>query len=421
MNKRTAVVKCLSIMALALLVCSMATIPGAGATKDAITIEFFHYQWLEAGKKDILGEIVDEFERQFPNIRVKRTPVSFTQTRDVLFTRIAGGTAPDVAVVLHDSIGKMMASNYLEPLSDYIDLSPVKDKLVGSTELARGKDGKYYAIVQENIPHEMFYNKRLFEEAGVKVPTTIDEFFEVSAKLTKPGQYAYFIVTNPAETSRMFFDLTKWVYGFDGRWSRNGRLTINEPNVVKAIEMYKKVYDSKTVPWGIDKSTARQLFLQGKVATCFDGSYFYEWVRAGNPKTAAELGAARIPLPTGIAAGEVLFLGVPKNAPNKAAAMELIRFWLRPDIQRKYLEATQVEGAMSGMASDEFLKARPWYRAYDGAPMVVAVPEGFEDFTPEIEQIVTNKVGEVLYKSKAAQTAMDEAQRQIEDLISRKK
>ena len=43
--------------------------------------------------------------------------------------------------------------------------------------------------------------------------------------------------------------------------------------------------------------------------------------------------------------------------------MELIRFWLRPDIQRKALEATQVEGAMSGMASDEFLKARPWYKA----------------------------------------------------------
>ena len=148
MNKRTAVVKCLSIMALALLVCSMAAIPGAGATKDAITIEFFHYQWLEAGKKDILGEIVDEFERQFPSIRVKRTPVSFTQTRDILFTRIAGGTAPDVAVVLHDSIGKMMASNYLEPLSDYIDLSPVKDKLVGSTELARGKDGSIYAIAK---------------------------------------------------------------------------------------------------------------------------------------------------------------------------------------------------------------------------------------------------------------------------------
>ena len=48
----------------------------------------------------------------------------------------------------------------------------------------------------------MFYNKRLFEEAGVKVPTTIDEFFEVSAKLTKPGQYAYFIDDEPSRNQQ---------------------------------------------------------------------------------------------------------------------------------------------------------------------------------------------------------------------------
>ncbi|MGE5573640.1 MAG: ABC transporter substrate-binding protein [Bacteroidota bacterium] len=419
MKHKAIALRRLVFMVLTLFVSIVVSIPAIGGGKT--TIEFFHYQWMEAGKKDILGEIVDEFERQFPDIKVKRTPVSFTQARDVLFTRIAGGTAPDVAVVTHDSIGKMMSSNYLEPLNGYIDFDSIKDKLVNTAELARGNDGKYYAIVQENIPNAMFYNKRLFAEAGLKVPTTIDEFFEVSAKLTKPGQYAYFIVTNPAETSRMFFDLTKWVYGLDGRWSRNGKLTVNEPNVVKAIEMYKKVYDSKTVPWGIDKSTARQLFMQGKIAMCFDGSYFYEWVRAGNPETAKELGAARIPLPSGVAAGEVLFLAVPKNAPNKTAAMELMKFWLRPDIQRKYLEVTHVEGTMKGMASAKFLQANPWYVAFDGAPSVPAVPEGFEDFFPEIQQIVTNKVGEVLYKGKSAQTAMDEAQRQIEDVISRKK
>ncbi|HHV39704.1 MAG TPA: sugar ABC transporter substrate-binding protein [Tepidimicrobium sp.] len=421
MKHKATIIKYVVFMIVTLFVSSLLPIPILGQAKT--TIEFFHYQWLEPGKKDILGTVVDMFEEQFPHINVKRTPVPFTDARDVLFTRIAGGTAPDVAVITFESLGKMMDSNYLEPLNQYIEFDLIKDKLVGSAELARGDDRIYYAIVQENIPNAMFYNKRLFAEEGLDIPTTIDEFFDVSKKLTKPelGQYAYFIVTNPAETGRMFFDLSKWVYGFDGRWARNGELTVNEPNVVKAIEMYKQVYDSKTVPWGIDKSTARTLFSQGKIAMCFDGSYFYEWVHASNPETAKELGAARIPLPSGTSAGEVLFLGIPRNAPNKAAAAEFIKLMLNPDIQAKYLEATRVEGAMKGMASEEFMKAYSWYQAFDGAPMIPSLAEGFEEFHPEIQQIVTNKVGEVLHRGKPAQTAMNEAQREIEDVLSRKR
>lgn len=385
-------------------------------------VEFMHYQWLEPGKKDILNGLADTFEKEFQGVKIKRTPVPFGQYRDVVFTRIAGGTAPDIIVGLHDTLPKLISSGYLEPLDKYIDFSKIKDRLVDSSSIAIGPDGRYYGVVQENIPHEMFYNKRLFKEAGVKVPTTIEEFFEAGKKLTKPGeQYAYFIVTNPAETSRMFFDVSKWVYGFGGRWARNGVLTLNEPNVIKAIEMYKKVYDSKMVPWGVDKSTARKLFFQGKVAMAFEGSYFYEWVRAENPELATDLGASRVPFPTGTTAGEILFLAIPKNAPHKETAAEFLKFLLRPEIQRRYVEETKVASALQGVASEDFIKRFPWYSAFDGAPMIPAVAEGLEEFTPEIQQIVTNKVAEVLHVNKPAHVAMDEAQKEAEAMIRRKK
>lgn len=263
------------------------------------TIEFMHYQFLEAGKKDIIDELISMFEAQNPGIKVKKTPVPLADIQKVLSTRIAGNNAPDISV-LGGIQSKAIALGWLEPLNNYIDFAPLKNLLCSAwDEESKGADGKYYAFVQESMAHQMFYNKRLFAEAGVKVPTTIDEFFDAAKKLTKNNeQYGYYLVTNPAETARMFFDITKWVYAYDGRWSRNNALTLNEANVIKAVEMYKKLYDAKVVPWGTDKGTSRKLFWAGKIAMAFEGPYFYEWIRANNPDLLKDIGTAPVPFPS---------------------------------------------------------------------------------------------------------------------------
>ncbi len=385
-------------------------------------VEWMHWHWLEPGKKDIMGEFVDRFEKESGNT-VRKTPVAYGQYRDTMFTRLAGGTAPDVVVGVQDNFARLISAGYLEPLDNHIDLGALKGKLIDNMKMAMGPDGKTYGIIQENIAHNMVYNKRLFEQAGVKVPTTIEEFWAAGQKITKQGdQYTYFMVNSTSEMGRMFFDLSKWVYGFDGRWARKGTLTLNDPNTIKAVEMYKKTYDTKMVPWGTDKSTGRKLFFQGKMATAFEGPYFFSWVKDQNPDLVKDLGAAVVPFPTKTTAAELLIMAVPKGAPHKAAAIELMKFWLKPETQRKYVEVTQCEGAMKGMVSEEFKKQYPWYTAaFDGAKAIPAVPEGLEEFTPEVQQVVTNKVSEVLHANKPAKTAMDEAQKEAQEMINRKK
>jgi len=383
-------------------------------------IEFMHYQFLEPGKKEIMDELISKFESENPGIKVTKTPVPLADIPKVLSTRIAGNNPPDISV-MSTITSKAIALGWLEPLNDYIDFSSVKGMLCSAwDEEAKGPDGKYYVFVQENMPHQMFYNKRLFAEAGLNVPTTIEEFFDAAKKLTKGNQqYGYFIVTNPAETGRMFMDISRWVYAYDGRWSRNNVLTLNEPNVIKAVEMYKKIYDSKVVPWGTDKGTSRELFWNGKIAMAFEGPYFYEWIRANNPSLLSDIGTAPVPFPSHLCAAENLYLGIPKNAPNKQAAMKFLNFLIRKDIQQWYIEKTCIEGALTGMASTAFLNANPWYKPFIGAKTRSTTIEGFSEYQTEISQIVTNQLGQVLYNNKSAKTAMDDAQKEALELVSR--
>ncbi|MCE5198555.1 MAG: sugar ABC transporter substrate-binding protein [Armatimonadota bacterium] len=135
----------------------------------------------------IRKESITLFEKKHPNIHVINDPDAGPQR---LLTQIAGDVPPDVMAIYEPSILYIFAQNDL-----LLDLSPyVKEYNIPVDDLYPQLDpyvrvGKKIVGIPENCgTYVVFYNKKLFREAGVPYPRpgwTWDECLDSAKKLTK--------------------------------------------------------------------------------------------------------------------------------------------------------------------------------------------------------------------------------------------
>lgn len=135
----------------------------------------------------IRKEQIKLFEASHPDIRVINDPGAESQR---LLTQLAGGVPPDVMALYDPQTIRLFARNgVLEDLGPYVrkyDL-PV-DRLYPALKPYIYYEGKIVGIPENCGPYVLFYNKKLFREAGVPYPKpgwTWDECLEAAKKLTQ--------------------------------------------------------------------------------------------------------------------------------------------------------------------------------------------------------------------------------------------
>ncbi|MBP1995374.1 ABC transporter substrate-binding protein [Paenibacillus eucommiae] len=139
-------------------------------------------------------EIIDDFIAKFPNIQTEIVEAPWEDFSTKITTEIAGGTAPDIwfqenAIIL--GYGKRGVA---EDLTPYIEKDLKAEDYSSGLYAAKATDGKVYGIPHGLNPVALAYNKQIFADAGVPLPTddwTYDDMIEAAKKLTKPDQYGF--------------------------------------------------------------------------------------------------------------------------------------------------------------------------------------------------------------------------------------
>jgi ABC-type glycerol-3-phosphate transport system substrate-binding protein len=248
-----------------------------------VTIDFW-FPWSGDFQKDFKQYVLDEFEKKYPNIKVKMTFVETTgqtQASDKLLTAIAGGNAPDVALFDRFLIGSWAAKNSLEDLTSYVDADGIKpeDYYPGVWAEAVYKD-KVYGLPWNTDTRAMYYNKTLMKAAGLdpeQPPKTISELDEMAEKIYKKGSNGKYTDVGFVPWMNQGYLYTQgWNWG--GQWERDGQLTPNDPQIVKALEWmagYAKKYDISNLTSFSDAmgQTGMNPFWTGKVGFVFDGNW----------------------------------------------------------------------------------------------------------------------------------------------------
>lgn len=146
-----------------------------------------------AQELEIHQQKFDLFTEANPNVTIE--PVDIGSERfQKLMTLISSGTAPDI-IYINEWTYSLAYRNVLYGLNELVerdnfDLSAFPESLLTPLRY----EGELYALPQEVSPYVIYYNKDMFTEAGVELPTddwTIDDFYSAAKALTNPEKNVY--------------------------------------------------------------------------------------------------------------------------------------------------------------------------------------------------------------------------------------
>lgn len=123
---------------------------------------------------------------EISGVKVKFEGTASSQYNANLRLQLDNGTAPDLWYSRSYKTGEeLYTAGYA---MDVTDIPGVKENFTDSALGAwRAEDGKMFAVPFGAVSQVVYYNTRIFEEQGLKVPTTYEEFIEVCQKLKDAG------------------------------------------------------------------------------------------------------------------------------------------------------------------------------------------------------------------------------------------
>jgi len=158
---------------------------GGGGGGDKVTLEMRAITDNQASWEQLIAQ----YKKVQPNVTIKASFAPTDQLQTALRAQLGAGGGPDLHVVWPGN-GSAMAVQQLAPTGLLEDLSDQKwvKTIPEKTRPLLGVDGKTYMWSPSTTPIGAIYNKKVFKDLGVKVPTTWQEFLDASAKIKKAGK-----------------------------------------------------------------------------------------------------------------------------------------------------------------------------------------------------------------------------------------
>jgi multiple sugar transport system substrate-binding protein len=289
-------------LALALLLALAACGNGgdSGQSSEDVEINYFSFS-ANPDYEAQLNDMVAAFEDENPGIKVNLESAPYDSYFTKLQTLLAGGTPPDVYEINYENFVSYASKDVLLDLTDLvaadssIDLSKVNETAFNAYQY----EGKQYGMTEAFSNVLTFYNKALFDEAGVAYPTadwTWDDETEAARKITDADGRVY--GTYSPVTMNEFFKVIAQNGG--SIYDSSGNLAINDAKNVEALQhMVDLVLVDKVTPNLAEMSgqKSEDLFLNGQLGIVHTGIWLFgafedadfEWdiqVEAGNTQKA---------------------------------------------------------------------------------------------------------------------------------------
>jgi multiple sugar transport system substrate-binding protein len=368
-------------------------------------------------EQKIYAEAVARFKQRYPNVEVKDnyTPVVlWSDYANKLTTTIAGGQVPDLIHVAIEGTRLVISKGLIEPLDDYIagdaDMQALlTNEMAQPLKDAFTLDGKLYQIPVEWNNMVMFYNTKMFADAGLTPPVaewTWDDFLNAAKALTKGSGgdkvYGYGV-------SFFTFGLVPWMltnstYPLTDDWSESNLL---DPKVLEVVTFLHDLIRVHEVSPAVEGADNGQLFPAGKVAM----SGFGRWPLPGF----AAAGFKDFDIqywPRKTAATSIHGIGgwgISPKSENKALAWELVKEFTNKQVNDAFVTAgASIPALRSSAESAEFLSFPPNAKIYyeslnDTKP--VPSPANFNEF----ESILLRHLGEIFTDSTSPEDGLKAA------------
>lgn len=316
---------------------------------EPVTIKFANYAVLEAGYDKFWEDVKKGFEEKYPNIQIEYMTAEYGQMLTQVVTWAGGGEIVDLVLGEIPWIPTLADAGLAVPVTDAFSedyLSQIYPSMLEATNV----DGVPYGIPMYASPFVMFYNKDLFEQAGLDPnapPTTVAEMMEVAPKLaalkTADGNPVYPFGMTTGSVSVSGSCLTSLIYGFGGSvLDADGNLDVDNDGFKQTFEFIKELDDKGYNPQVSKLKDLRNLFALGQLGMYYDTSWGFNGVNSIN-SNAKEFIASAAPLSGGAGKGESLiqahtFMMANNGEAQVEATKLLIKYILTEKVLAPYLQ-----------------------------------------------------------------------------------
>lgn len=231
----------------------------------------------DSNQESGLKAMADGFMAENPNITVNVETVPWDEYWTRLQAAAQGGDMPDIVVMHPDEVENYAQGGMLMDLTDILDgevanRSNFPDYVIEDFSV----DGRDYGIPKDIGTMALFYNKDLFDQAGVAYPTndwTWDDLMTNAEALTDSDKGIYGF--NAVNDGQNYYWNLIWQNGGDVWDEETNTCTFDSPETVEAMEyavsFIEKGYSPTAAAFA--NLSADEYFESGKTAMTFAGSW----------------------------------------------------------------------------------------------------------------------------------------------------
>lgn len=386
--------------------------------EEPVEIQFWHNYDAGAGQIDVLNQLIAKFESENEDVKVKQLYLEWSALKNNVVAGATTGMLPDV---LRGDIGfvpQFQSLNVLAEMSAFPDYTVMAEKILEAPNSSAKMDGKFYGIAANTNTKVLFYNKKMFADAGITVPTTQAEMWEAAKKLSKDRTIGF------VEAWTGVWNVGPYI------WSNGGDILapdystatgyINGLIAVQTIQTLADLYKAKALtgpsmdPGAVGDTDG---WAAGTYAMEVDGPWRDTSAKAAN----IDIGCVNLPTgtasSTSVLGGEDFLMFKTSDEDHQDAAWRFIKFMVGKDAQVAMSKVGQMPVNKEALADPEAIEAMPLLPVFTEA-LKTARARPVTPKWSDMENIIATKVAEAITGTKPVQTALDEAAAEIDQLIA---
>jgi raffinose/stachyose/melibiose transport system substrate-binding protein len=326
---------------------------GGGGGADENTLVLWSVTQ-ETTQRAAMDTIIAEFEEANPGTKIELEERSVDEMKTAMRQTAGTDAGPDIYRYWQGAGlgGELVAADVSLDLTEYYEEYGWEDRFTPTAMSSITQYGGYHGVPFIQATEALYYNKTLFEEAGITdLPTTYDDLVAAADKLVAAGitpiefggtvnWHVMRLLDSIVET-KCGADIADTLNTGDGDWGA-------EPCVTEAFTELKKWGDDYINKgfMGISNDDSSQLFFSGQAAMALEGTWLNSQV-VDNGMDPAEVGIFPFPTGTGRLYGFGEGLYVSKSTDKADLAAKFLDFFTSDESQ------SGAEGAWSPISANK--------------------------------------------------------------------
>lgn len=289
------------------------------------------------------NDMIAKFEAANPGVKVEVQRMSMDDYTQTIQTKFASGDAPDIFTIEQSNLEKYASNEYLLDLTGTEIVNHYDGNMLQY-------DGKLFGAPIGANAYVVTYNKAIFEETGVSIPKTLDEFYQVCETIRDAG---YTPLAAGYQDS--------WVIMADSQAEYVTGIMINDLDALKKCErretrfsdsaewrgvferLGKRLQYAQPDQFGTDWNTACTMLATGKAAMVVSGDWTSNNVADMGEKV--DLGAFVLPVSNDVAKNVLSYPGagmsyaISSETEHRDEAVSFVEFMTTKEAGQAYVDA----------------------------------------------------------------------------------